>query len=133
MADDIESFLALRDDVASPVEPKLVAGPDIAWDQECDVLVVGFGLAGACAAIEAADRGLNVLLIDRFRGGGSSEMSGGASFLQMLPTVSADWMGSRYMRMILTAESTTAGFWWLRRGLTRSMMFSRSSLKMRRV
>ena len=53
-------------------------------------------------------------------------MSGGASFLQMLPTVSADWMGSRYMRMILTAESTTAGFWWLRRGLTRSMMFSAS-------
>ena len=80
MADDIESFLALRDDVASPVEPKLVAGPDIAWDQECDVLVVGFGLAGACAAIEAADRGLNVLLIDRFRGGGSSEMSGGVIY-----------------------------------------------------
>lgn len=80
MADDIKSFLALRDDVASPVRPKLVAGPDILWDEECDVLVVGFGLAGACAAIEAADQGFDVLLIDRFRGGGSSEMSGGVIY-----------------------------------------------------
>lgn len=80
MADDIEDFLGLRDDVASPVEPKLVAGADTTWAEECDVLVVGFGLAGACAAIEAADRGLDVLLIDRFRGGGSSEMSGGVIY-----------------------------------------------------
>jgi 3-oxo-5alpha-steroid 4-dehydrogenase len=80
MPDDIESFLALRDDVASPVEPKLVAGRETAWDDSCDVLVIGFGLAGACAAIEAADRGLDVLLIDRFRGGGSSEMSGGVVY-----------------------------------------------------
>ena len=27
------------------------------WDAQCDVLVVGFGAAGACAAIEAADAG----------------------------------------------------------------------------
>ena len=27
------------------------------WDIEADVIVVGFGAAGACAAIEAADAG----------------------------------------------------------------------------
>ena len=80
MADEIESFLELKDDLASAVGPKLVIGPGAAWDDECEVLVVGFGLAGACAALEAADRGLNVLLIDRFRGGGSSEMSGGVIY-----------------------------------------------------
>lgn len=56
----------------------------------------------------------------------ASEMSGGASFLQMLLMVSALLMGSMYMRMIFTADRTTAGFWWLRRGDTRSMMFSAS-------
>lgn len=80
MADGIESFLGLRDDGASPVEPKLIADADTVWEDSCDVLVIGFGLAGACAAIEAADRGLDVLLIDRFRGGGSSEMSGGVIY-----------------------------------------------------
>ncbi len=36
-----------------------------------DVVVVGFGAAGACAAIEAARAGADVLLIDRFGGGGA--------------------------------------------------------------
>ena len=32
------------------------------WDYECDVLVLGFGAAGACAALEAARAGARVLL-----------------------------------------------------------------------
>ncbi len=50
------------------------------WDEEYDVVVVGFGGAGACAAIEAADRGARVLAIDRFTGGGATRMSGGVIY-----------------------------------------------------
>lgn len=80
MAEDIASFLRLRDELASPIEAPIASDEVKTWDIECDVLVVGFGLAGASAAIEAADRGLDVLLIDRFQGGGSSEMSGGVVY-----------------------------------------------------
>lgn len=37
----------------------------IAWDGEYDVIVVGFGAAGASAAIAAADSGANVLLTEK--------------------------------------------------------------------
>ncbi len=47
------------------------------WDAEADVVVVGFGAAGACAAIEAADGGADVLVLDRFTGGGATAISGG--------------------------------------------------------
>lgn len=52
-------------------------GTDPKWDNEVDVVVVGFGGAGACAAIEAADNGSSVLVIERFSGGGASKASGG--------------------------------------------------------
>lgn len=42
-----------------------------------DVIVVGFGAAGAAAAIEAADRGARVLALDRGYGGGATALSGG--------------------------------------------------------
>ena len=48
-----------------------------ATEQEFDVIVVGFGAAGATAAIEAAGRGARVLVIDRAYGGGASALSGG--------------------------------------------------------
>jgi 3-oxo-5alpha-steroid 4-dehydrogenase len=47
------------------------------WDERADVVVVGFGAAGACAAIEAHDSGADVLVIDRFFGGGATRLSGG--------------------------------------------------------
>jgi len=37
------------------------------WDLEADVVVVGFGGAGACAAIEAHDNGAKVLIIEKQR------------------------------------------------------------------
>ncbi len=37
------------------------------WDEQADVVVVGFGGAGACAAIEAADNGARVLIIEKQR------------------------------------------------------------------
>lgn len=50
------------------------------WDAEADVVVVGFGAAGACAAIEAAEAGADVLVLDRFLGGGASAISGGVVY-----------------------------------------------------
>ena len=47
------------------------------WDESADVVVVGFGAAGACAAVEAAESGARVLVIDRFGGGGATAVSGG--------------------------------------------------------
>jgi 3-oxo-5alpha-steroid 4-dehydrogenase len=47
------------------------------WDERAGVLVVGFGAAGACAAIEATDSGADVLVVDRFFGGGATRLSGG--------------------------------------------------------
>lgn len=48
--------------------------------QHYDVIVVGFGLAGAAAAIEAADRGARVLVLDSAYGGGASALSGGVVY-----------------------------------------------------
>lgn len=49
-----------------------------AWDETVDVVVVGYGFAGAAAAIEAHDRGANVLLIEKnVHAGGTSICSAG--------------------------------------------------------
>lgn len=42
-----------------------------------DVIVVGYGAAGVSAALEARSRGADVLAIDRFNGGGATQVSGG--------------------------------------------------------
>lgn len=48
------------------------------WDLEADVVIVGFGGAGACAAIEARRAGADVLILERgAEGGGSTAQSGG--------------------------------------------------------
>lgn len=49
----------------------------MADQQSTDVLVVGYGAAGVCAALEARSRGVDVLAIDRFDGGGATQVSGG--------------------------------------------------------
>jgi 3-oxo-5alpha-steroid 4-dehydrogenase len=50
------------------------------WDIEADVVVIGFGAAGACAALEAAAAGCSVLVLDRFAGGGATALSGGVVY-----------------------------------------------------
>ena len=55
----------------------VVGAKRMPWHAAYDVVVVGFGGAGASAAIEAHDRGAKVLVIDRFDGGGATKMSGG--------------------------------------------------------
>jgi len=50
------------------------------WDEHADVVVVGFGGAGACAALEAARAGASVVALDRFGGGGATAVSGGVVY-----------------------------------------------------
>ncbi|MGI5219055.1 FAD-dependent oxidoreductase [Nocardia sp. CA-290969] len=52
------------------------------WDYEADVVVVGYGVAGASAAIEAARSGADVLVLERTGGwGGAAALSGGFIYL----------------------------------------------------
>ena len=52
------------------------------WDRHADVVVVGYGIAGVCAAIEAARRGAQVLIVERTAGwGGAAALSGGFIYL----------------------------------------------------
>ena len=53
------------------------ASPSLDTEHTTDVLVVGFGAAGACAALEARESGADVLVVDRFNGGGATALSGG--------------------------------------------------------
>ena len=64
------------------------ADADTKWDKETDVLVIGYGGAGACAAIEAHDNGSKVLIIEKMAqpGGNTAISSGGFMVPQDGPT-----------------------------------------------
>lgn len=52
------------------------------WDRSADVVVVGAGIAGICAALEAHGAGVEVLVIERASGGGgASALSQGIFYL----------------------------------------------------
>lgn len=52
------------------------------WDEETDIIVVGFGISGACAAIEAAATGAGVTVLEvASTWGGSAALSGGEFYL----------------------------------------------------
>lgn len=60
------------------VEPPVRSGSIPGWDRSADVVVVGLGVAGACAALEAHRSGSQVLVIERASaGGGASALSQG--------------------------------------------------------
>src|SRR5919107_5612223 len=61
------------------VLPASALGPDA---EAYDVVVAGFGIAGGCAALEAARAGASVLLLEKAAvHGGTSSMSGGHFYL----------------------------------------------------
>ncbi|MGE0384464.1 MAG: FAD-binding protein [Gammaproteobacteria bacterium] len=64
------------------IEPALAVDDvdAVDWDDAADVVVVGFGGAGACAAIQARQDGASVLALDRFGGGGATAYSGGVVY-----------------------------------------------------
>lgn len=52
------------------------------WHQEADVVIIGQGIAGTCAALEAHRTGASVLVVDRASGGGgASALSSGIFYL----------------------------------------------------
>jgi 3-oxo-5alpha-steroid 4-dehydrogenase len=65
-----------------PAEPPRVVTRSNAetWEDEADVVIVGFGGAGACAALEARAQGASVVALDRFHGGGATAISGGVLY-----------------------------------------------------
>lgn len=50
------------------------------WDRTADVVVVGYGIAGACAALEAARAGAEVLVLERTSGGGGASATSSGIF-----------------------------------------------------
>ena len=56
------------------------AGREHSWHEVRDVVVVGLGGAGGSAALEAQRRGADVLVIDRFGGGGATGKSAGVIY-----------------------------------------------------
>ncbi|KXO94189.1 23S rRNA methyltransferase [Tsukamurella pulmonis] len=47
------------------------------WDLSAEVVVVGYGGAGVVAALAAREAGADVLALDRYLGGGATDLSGG--------------------------------------------------------
>lgn len=66
---------------ATPIRP-IPAGEVTEWTYESDVVVAGYGVAGASAAVAAATAGAEVLVLERAGGwGGAASMSGGFIYL----------------------------------------------------
>ena len=67
--------------MSSEVRP-IPAASISAWDHEADVVIAGFGIAGAAAAVEAASAGAEVLVLERAGSwGGAASMAGGFVYL----------------------------------------------------
>lgn len=65
-------------DIPKVLSPDEVGG----WDRSADVVVIGQGVAGTCAALEAHRAGADVLIVERASGGGgASALSSGIFYL----------------------------------------------------
>jgi 3-oxo-5alpha-steroid 4-dehydrogenase len=63
--------------------PATLPAADVSdWSDDVDVVVIGFGIAGGCAAVSAAAAGARVLVLERAAAaGGTSSMAGGHFYL----------------------------------------------------
>ena len=68
--------------MSAEVPPTVPASAVDEWSEVVDVLVVGFGIAGGCAAVEAAAAGARVHVLERAAvPGGTTAMAGGHFYL----------------------------------------------------
>lgn len=63
--------------------PETVPAREVtSWSEEADVVVLGFGIAGGCAAVSAAAAGARVLVLEKAAAaGGTTSMAGGHFYL----------------------------------------------------
>lgn len=78
MGNSSKKHISTINPIGAPLQ--VASADDIQWSDSADVVVVGWGGAGASAAIEAREQGAEVLVIDRFSGGGASVLSGGVVY-----------------------------------------------------
>jgi electron transfer flavoprotein-quinone oxidoreductase len=75
-------------------------------DPDFDVVVVGAGPAGSCAAIEAARGGLRTLLLERGPFPGSKNMYGGVVYPRILDELIPEWWTDVPIQRWVTRRST---------------------------
>jgi 3-oxo-5alpha-steroid 4-dehydrogenase len=73
----------LREEKSMKQIPETIAAADVSgWSDDVDVVVIGFGIAGGCAAVSAAAAGAKVLVLEKAAAaGGTSAMAGGHFYL----------------------------------------------------
>jgi len=91
---------------AVPTHPRRLADVD-RWDRETDVAIMGFGGAGACAAIEAHDAGARVAIFE------VASASGGSTALSSAEIYMGGNGGTRVQRACGYEDSTEAMFEYL--------------------
>jgi 3-oxo-5alpha-steroid 4-dehydrogenase len=68
--------------VSSEIPETINIADVMSWSDDVDVLVIGFGIAGGCAAVSAATAGARVLVLERAAAaGGTTSMAGGHFYL----------------------------------------------------
>lgn len=73
---------ATADGTLAMLQPLIVStAAQIQWHATRQMVVVGLGAAGAAAALSARERGVDVLVLERFGGGGATIKSGGVVYL----------------------------------------------------
>ena len=75
-------------------------------EPDFDVIVVGAGPAGSCAAIEAARGGLRTLLLERGPFPGSKNMYGGVVYPRILDDLIPEWWNDAPVQRWVTRRST---------------------------
>ena len=75
-------------------------------EPDFDVVVVGAGPAGSCAAIEAARGGLRTLLLERGPFPGSKNMYGGVVYPRILDDLIPMWWDEAPIQRWVTRRST---------------------------
>src|ERR1700758_1080744 len=84
------------------------------WDQETDVVIIGSGIAGMCAAIEAVDAGAKVKLLEKdAQPYGAAKFSGGhmtGGWGERPPVVAWGSTAARASRRRVRSDGHTTAF-----------------------